>query len=409
MDLLPIIYLTYMFIALYFLTLFLLLYIKNKHDLFDYPKLTKEYSVSFLVPAFNEEKTIEETIKHIFNIDYKNILEVIVVNDSSKDRTLAIVKSLQKKYPKLKIIDNKKNLGKAGSLNEALKKAKGELVAVVDADSYPSRESLNRMAGYFDDEKVGAVTCPILGRNREKFIEKLQAIEYNVIAISRKFLDYLDAIYVTPGPLALYRKKALIEIDGFDVNNMTEDIEATWHLTHAGWNRRMCLATKVTSTVPDKWINWYKQRRRWNLGGLQCMWKYRKSLGKNGMLGLFIIPFFIVSTFLGLVGLGIFFYLTLTKIISRYLYTKYSLIAGTPLITIEDFFITPSFLNYLGIILFVFGALFTLLVLSVIKDELLSKKNSLNILFYMIIYLTFYPFIMLGSIWHAIVRKRVWR
>jgi len=409
MEFLPYIYLGYMFISLYFLSLYFILYLKNKNDIFSYPEIKKEYSISVLSPAFNEEDTIADTLKHIFDMDYKNILEVIVINDKSTDNTLSIVKGLMKKYPRLKVIDNKKNLGKAGSLNKALKIATGELIAVIDADSYPHKDAFSKMVGFFEEEKVGAVTVPVVARNKNNFIEKLQAIEYKAISITRKLLGYVDAIYVTPGPLALYRGEAIRGIEGFDEKNMTEDIEATWKLTAFGWDRRMCLDTGVSSTVPSKFKDWYVQRRRWNIGGLQCIWKYRKFLIKKGMLGWFIIPFFILSTFLGLLGLSIFFYLITRRAISNFLFTKYSISVGTPVLTLNDLYITPSILNYLGIVLFVLGAVFTLLVLSLLKERILKRQNILNILFYLTFYIAIYPFVMIGAMFHFIRGKRIWR
>lgn len=409
MEILPYVYLTYMFISLYMLSFFLLIYFFNRRNLFSFPKTEKKYSISFLVPAYNEGGTLRDTIKHILGTGYKNILEIIIINDCSSDDTLKIAKELEKKYSKVKVLDNKKNLGKAGSLNRALKIAKGYLVAIVDADSYPEKGSIDKMIGFFENSKVGAVTCPVIARNRNKFFEKLQAIEYKVIAFSRKLLDYVDAIYVTPGPLAIYRREALSDIGGFDIHNLTEDIEATWHLTYAGWERRMCLSTNVSTIVPDKFKAWFVQRRRWNIGGLQCIYKYRHALGKKGMLGWFIIPFFILSTFLGLVGLSIFTYLFGSRIISNFLLTKYSIIAGTPILTLNEFYITPSILNYLGVVLFIFGLIFTLIILSVLNEKLMRKENILNIPFYMTIYLMVYPFIMISAIWHVIRGKRIWR
>ncbi len=407
MEILPIIYLGYMFVSIYFLSLFLSLYKKNREELFNYPKTNKKYSISVLVPAFNEENTIKDTIKAIFSSGYP-IKELIVLNDGSTDRTRKIVESLLKKYKKLKLV-NKKNSGKADSLNWGLKIAKGELISVVDADSYPARNSFEKMVGFFDTKNVGAVTCVFIPKNKDKFFEKLQEIEYNVIAFTRKLLDYVDAIYVTPGPLALYRTSALKKIKGFDPNNLTEDIEATWHLAYEGYNRRMCLNTYATTTVPDKFKPWYKQRRRWNIGGLQCISKYKKCFFKKGMLGFFILPFFILQLSLGLVGLSIFVYLITTRILKNYIFAQYSIDAGIPLLTMNDFFVTPSFLNYLGIFLFIVGGFFTLLVLFIMKQKILGKQNIFNILFYLLFYLAIYPFIMITAIYHFLRGTGRWR
>ncbi len=410
MAVLPYIYLTYMFISTYFLALFLLLFFRNRASIFDYPKPKKQYTVSFVIPAYNEEKTIKETIQSIFQSDYKNIVQVIVVNDGSTDNTRKIVEGLLKTYPKLKLINNKKNLGNAArSQNVGLRYVKADVVAVVDADSYPIKSSVGKMIGFFNDPTVGAVTCPSRAKNRSKFIEKLQAIEYNVIAFTRKLLDYVDGIYVTPGTLALYRKKALDEIGGFDENNMTQDIEATWHLTFKGWKRKMCLDTYVSTTVMSTLKGWFVQRKRWNIGGLQCINKYKQYLFRKGMLGLFIIPFFIFSTFLGLLGLSIFVYLIVTRILKQYLILKFSFLAETAIVSLDQFYFTPSVLNYLGIVLFIFGTLFTLLVLFTLKDYALKKQSFFNLLFYMLVYLAIYPFIMVTAIYDLILGRTKWR
>jgi cellulose synthase/poly-beta-1,6-N-acetylglucosamine synthase-like glycosyltransferase len=408
MEILPYVYLAYMFVSLYMLSLFVLIYFGNRRSMFVYPNLKKKYSVSFVVPAWNEESTIENTIEHIFEVDYGRVVEVIVVDNNSRDRTGEIVRRLMKKYRKLKLVNEKKQ-GKGHALNHGVGIARGEIVAVVDADSYPQKNSLEVMLGFFENEKVGVVTCPVVVRNANTFFGKLQAIEYKVIAFSRKLLDFVDAIYVTPGPMAVYRKKALKDIGGFDPKNLTEDIEATWHLAHAGWDRRMCLNTMVSTTVPQKLRGWFVQRRRWNIGGLQCIKKYWGSIGRRGMLGAFIIPFFIMTTFLGLVGLGIFFYLTSRRMISNFLRTKYSVAVGTPVLTLDDLFITPSILNYLGVVLFILGAVFTLFSLAVLKERILKRENILNLPFYMTVYLIIYPFVMLNAIWNLARGKLVWR
>ncbi|OGJ20038.1 hypothetical protein A3K73_03965 [Candidatus Pacearchaeota archaeon RBG_13_36_9] len=412
MRVLPFIYLAYMFVFLYFLIFFLLIYVRNRKDLFSFEELGKHYGVSFVVPAYNEGETIGEALKAIFDIDYDNIIEVIVVNDCSTDNTREVVEKFKKVYPKIKLINNEKNLGNAaGSQNVGLRNARGELIAVVDADSYPSGDCLKKMVGYFDDPRVGVVTAPVYVRNNDKFLERLQYIEYKTIGFSRRLLDYVDGVYVTPGPLAVYRKTALDEIGGFDEKNLTQDIEATWSLAYYKWKRRMCLATQVTSTAPTKFKEWFSQRRRWLLGGLQCIKKHWKTMlnPKTGMLGMFIVPFFILGTFLGSVGLGVFIYIFSTRIISNFLYTRYSITANTPLVTLNDFYLTPSFLNYLGVLLFLFGLVFTFIILKVLKEKLLTKQRMFDLFFYVFVYNSLYPLILISSIWKLARGKMEWK
>ena len=333
-ETLTIIYLVYMFIALYFLLLFVLVFMQNRKEIFLDHKTKKKYSVSVLIPAFNEQDNIKSTVENILKSNYKYLKEVIIINDGSTDNTLEIAKQLEKKYSKVKVL-NKKNSGKADSLNCALKIAKGELVAIVDADSYPDSNAISLMVGYFDDEKMGAVTTRILVKNRDNFIRKMQAVEYKVIAFARKLLGFLDAIYVTPGPMALYRKNALLKIKGFDRENMTEDIEATWHLIHDGYKIRMSFLSKASTVAPDTLKKWFKQRIRWNIGGFQTILKYKHCFFRRGMLGFFILPFFSISLVLGTFGLGLFLYRISTRLFSSYLSTKYSIAAQTAILVLS--------------------------------------------------------------------------
>lgn len=408
MQILPYIYLTYMFISVYFLAFYFLLYARCRKELFTFPPLKKHFSVSVLIPAYNEADSIKQTVGHVLASDYDNIKEILILDNNSKDDTAKISKELSKKYPKVRYVLAEKQ-GKANALNYGLTLVRGELVAVVDADSFPKKDAIRKMVGYFEDRKVGAVTVPILARNKSKFFERLQAIEYSAIALTRKLLEKVDSIYVTPGPLALYRKVALEDIGGFDPNNLTEDIEVTWHLTAAGWKRHMCLDTRVTSIVPNKFKLWFKQRQRWSMGGLQTIWKYRKHFFNfKSMIGTFILPFFILSSFLGLLGLSIFTYLIASRIIRQYLYVKFSFVAETAVVSLNQFYFTPSILNYLGIVLFIMGAIFTFLVLTLMNEDIFKNKGIPKILVYMTLYLAIYPIILITAIFKLIRRDMSW-
>lgn len=408
METLAIIYLAYMFIAMYSFFFFLLIYLRNKKNLYDYPVSRKEYSISAVIPAYNEQDTVVETIKSILASDYP-VTEIIVVNDGSTDNTAKIVREIEKSNNIVKLV-NKKNSGKADSLNKGLSIAKSELIAVIDADSFPKKDSIRKMIGFFDDEKVGAVTCSILSKHKIKFIEKLQAIEYAIIAWARKLLDFIGGIWATPGPLAIYRKSALQKVGGFDPNVMVEDIEITWHLTQTGYKTRMCLPAKVSTVVPDKTRKWWRQRLRWNRGGLQVVNKYYKSTFlREGMLGFFIVPFFTLSMCLGLLGISVFIYIVLRRFFLTFFFTRYSMEAGTNLLALQNLPLSPTVLNFFGLILFMLGFIFTFIALGVMRQKKLrSSRNLFNILFYLIFYLTCYPGIFVVSIFKFITGDIKW-
>ena len=129
--------------------------------------------VSIIVPAYNAEKTIEKCLDSLFNQTLKEI-EIIVINDCSKDSTLKILKKYKNK---IKLIDNKKNLGPAGSRNKGLDVAQGKYIGFVDADDWVAPNMYELMSSKMNDE-VDLVACsrinvtksgekPIINKNKD--------------------------------------------------------------------------------------------------------------------------------------------------------------------------------------------------------------------------------------------------
>jgi poly-beta-1,6-N-acetyl-D-glucosamine synthase len=408
MDAITIIYFLYMFVSIYILSLFLISFFRIRKELYNTPKITKEYGVSVLIPAYNEEESIEGTIRSVMRLDYKNIKEIMVINDGSTDNTLKIINGLKKEFPLLIVID-KKNGGKADSLNLGIKRAKGELIVVVDSDSFPRSDALKKTVGYFDDKTVGVATIPILVRNSHNLLSRLQKMEYAIIALTRKLLEPVDAIYVTPGPFAVYRRDILLKIGGFDSKNITEDIEITWNLASRGYSRKMNLDTEVTTISPDKFGTWWRQRNRWTMGGLQTMFKYKNFLFRENILGYFILPFFALGFILGLTGMGLFVYLMWQKFLKEYLFVKLSLIANTAIIQGSDITtFTPTVLNYFGIVLFVMMFLFTIFVLFVIDRELFRGRGFFELIIYLAFYLLLSPLILITATFKLVRGDMKW-
>ena len=114
-------------------------------------------SVSIIISAYNEEKTIKKTIKNVLALDYpKNKREIIIVSDGSTDRTEEIIKRYIKNGIKLTSLD--KNLGKTNAQNIAVKKTKGKILVFMDAGTLYKKEVLRKLIRNFADEKIGGVT-----------------------------------------------------------------------------------------------------------------------------------------------------------------------------------------------------------------------------------------------------------
>jgi cellulose synthase/poly-beta-1,6-N-acetylglucosamine synthase-like glycosyltransferase len=394
------VYIVLFFFGIYFLILFLLLYAKNRKELYSFPKPTRFPMVSIITPAYNEESAIESTIKNLLALDYpKDKKEIIVVNDGSTDSTAEIVQRLMKFHNEIKLI-NKKNSGKADSLNRGIAMAKGEFIIVVDADSFPAKDCIKKTIGYFEqDEKIAAVTTKVLAKNNKNFMERYQVFDYVVIAWSRKIMDFIDSVYVTNGPFSVYRKDLIQKVGGFDKKNMTEDIELTWNLLSKGYKTKMSYSATVYTIVPNTLMGWIRQRIRWNLGGWQTLYKYRKHFlkGENSF-GYFVVNYVALSFILALVG----FFLSLRWIALKllfYLREVPFIFQGYNPFKYAEFSFIVSFL-------LLFGLIFLCLALFYykfsIRNENIKSKSILTILIYTFIYRPIYIAPLVASIFKLI-------
>ena len=338
MEFLTILYFVYTFIAFYFLMIYIMTYSQNRKQIYETIEPDKIRSLSIVIPCYNEEKSIGKNIEAFLASDYEGLKKLIVVDDCSTDDSYKIIKGYAKKYPRVIALQTPKNTGRAsGAKNFGIKYVKTELIGFSDADSLPNKNAISKMVGVFNDTKVGGVTSRVFVNSPKNCLTRIQAIEFKIIAFTRKLLEFLDAIYVTTGPLSIYRKKAFDQVGGFDENNLTEDIELTWHLVSKGWKVKMSIPAIIRSYVPTKIRAWFHQRIRWNVGGIQTVAKYKKKFLETGMLGIFIMPFFVLSWFLGLTGLVFLTYRITKYCMVKFLVAKYSVAAQVALVSMEDF------------------------------------------------------------------------
>jgi cellulose synthase/poly-beta-1,6-N-acetylglucosamine synthase-like glycosyltransferase len=404
------VYLGLMFISLYMLSFFIILTSRNRVKLYYWPKPRKKYKVSVIIAAWNEQDSIKQTVENIFLSKYpKPFLEVIVVNDGSIDKTKEVVKKLLKKYPRLRLLD-KKHSGKADSINQALKIAKGELIAVTDADSFPSKDSLRKLTGFFNDPKMGAVTSFVTVRNKEqKVYGKIQALEYMILAWNRKILDFVNSVYVTNGPLSVYKKKYLLDVGGFDKTSITEDIDITWNLMSHGYKTAMCFDARVSTIVPTKFKRWFRQRVRWGIGGIQVLFKYKQDFFKKSMFGYFVMPFVSLSIILSVFGFAYSAYLLAKAILTRLVTVGYSVAAETTIFSVSTINLYPSVMIFYFIVLFLSSVLYYNYILRTTKFYAkLNIKKFFKLSFYMLVFLAFYPIIWFAAIYRYVRKDFAW-
>ncbi len=283
-----------LYLALFVTVFFMLVLLQNRRRVFERPKPDKKWrpKISVIVPAYNEERNLERCVLSVINADYpKNKIEIIIVDDGSTDRTYEIAKKLERKYPKIIKVYKKKNSGKADSVNKGIEKAAGEIIATLDADSYITPKAIEKMLPYFKEERVMAVTAAVKAGNREGILEKLQAVEYIYTLFSRKVMEIIEAIYVTPGPFSMFRAELFREIGGFDRNNILEDQEMAMRIQSYNYKIRSSLDADVYTEVPKTFGSLLKQRIRWHRGGLRNSYKYLHLISpKYGDMGLIVLP-----------------------------------------------------------------------------------------------------------------------
>ncbi|MBI2079860.1 glycosyltransferase family 2 protein, partial [Candidatus Micrarchaeota archaeon] len=216
------------FIALYLTVFFLLLFLKNRNEVLTEAKEEKNWApkISIVIPAYNEEDNIGRCIDSILNADYpKEKLEIIVVDDSSTDRTYEVAKKYEK-YG-IKVVRKEREGTAAATKNYGVKLATGEIIATLDSDSYIRKDTIGKMLKLFSSGDIAAVTAAIKADEERgtNILTNIQKVEYLFTLFSRKVSTFIDAVQVTPGPFSMFRRWIFDKIGYFDPKNILEDQE----------------------------------------------------------------------------------------------------------------------------------------------------------------------------------------
>jgi cellulose synthase/poly-beta-1,6-N-acetylglucosamine synthase-like glycosyltransferase len=301
--------------------------------------------VSIVMPAYNEELTIVESVRAILALDYE-AREVIVVNDGSTDGTLdrlvetfrlvpapvaytqpiatrpvrGIYRSTED--PGLVIVDKENGRCKADASNAGINVASGSLVLDIDADTVLEPDALTRaVMPFLEDPATIAVGgnvaiingCRLAeGRIVEVTLPRSWFARFQIVEYMRAFLLFriacaaVNAVPIISGAFGLFRRDALIAVGGYDQSAIGEDMDLTirlhGHFRARGEPARIAFDPNplAWTQAPEDWASLRSQRHRWRLGLLQVLWRHRGMIGnpRYGIVGVGSLPY--VALFEGL-------------------------------------------------------------------------------------------------------------
>jgi cellulose synthase (UDP-forming) len=243
-----------------------------KHQV-ESPSPKRACTVDVFIPTYNEDaELLHRTVLAARDMTYPH--ETYILDDGGREEVRALAERLGVHY-----ISRPEHVhAKAGNINYALERTRGELVAIFDADHVPAPNFLERTLGYFNDDRMGFVQTPHVFYNTGSF---------------QTFADYRQRMYwddqllffraVQPGKnrwgaaffcgsCGVIRRKCLEEVGGFDFRTITEDMHTSLRIHAKGWKSVYHDEHLSTGLSPGDLGAYWKQRMRWAVGNLSTMW-----------------------------------------------------------------------------------------------------------------------------------------
>ncbi len=401
----------FLFLSLYFQVLLLISFFEGKK------KIKKEEhrepihfpTVTVAVPCWNEEKTLAGTLDSLLKLDYPHDkLSIIVVDDGSRDNTLAIARAYEAKHQGVIRVIAKENGGKHTAVNMALAESQSDLFGCLDADSFVAPKTLRTIVSYFEhDKEVMAVTPCIHVRHPKTFVQRIQAIEYLMGVFLRKAYGELDAIQVTPGPFSIFRKEVFERIGPYHKAHNTEDFEITLRMHREHLKIVNSHKALVYTVGPATAHGYFHQRLRWARGFLENSLDYRELFFKKkyGNLGLITLPFAFLFVFytVYVAFVAVYSFINeMSNVVSRWL--TVGIHPSVP--TFDMFYFNTQAMSFVAMIMFML-----FLVVLYIGNTLSSDRQQFykNFPFFIVLYPIFVPLFLGRALFDTFThRKNEW-
>lgn len=273
--------------------------------------------VTIQLPVFNEKYVVERLVDTITKLDYPKELMQIHILDDSTDETLEISKRKAAEYKAqgydIEVLHRVDRSGyKAGALKEGMKKAKGEFIAIFDADFVPKTDFLQKTLPHFQDEKVGVVQTRWDHINQDySLLTEMQAFQLNVhFTVEQTGRDVGNYLLQFNGTAGVWRRDTIDSAGGWEADTLTEDLDLSYRAQLKGWKIKYLVDVLSPAELPVEMNGLKSQQYRWMKGGaetakklLPTVWKSDMGFGKKIHASTHLLA---SSVFLGVFTLGVF-------------------------------------------------------------------------------------------------------
>lgn len=265
--------------------------------------------ISIMIPCHNEHEVIYDTVQNILNVNYPDY-EIILIDDRSSDDTAQIIQKLSKENEKIKCLIRDKDAfpGKSAVLNDALKIAKGEAILVFDADAKIEPEFINLLLPKLEPKTVGAVQArKNIINAKQNFLTTCQYNEFVFDSYLQIGRDAVKGAVELRGNGEMIKREALEDINGWNNNTITDDLDMSTRLHIKGWDIRFCPEAVVYEEGVICFRALIRQRRRWVEGSIRRYLEFAKDVFTSKDMSLrvgfdliayiseFLLPFWLIS------------------------------------------------------------------------------------------------------------------
>ena len=270
--------------------------------------------VSIIIPAYKSEKTIRETIKSAKAVSYKR-KEILVVNDCP-DNVPKICRELG-----VRVIQNKKRLGKWLALNNAVKRTRGEILFFLDADTVIERGAISRIIPWFTKPDISVVAPKYISQESKRILPKLASLENKFNSSIFKMDMFFGSMISFRGCGVAIRRSFFKRVGGWS-KTLIEDVDFAAKTLESGYKIQYEPSAVVRTREAETITELKNQRLRWGKGSAYSLLNYRSAYSRNSQFSLHYFPYiFIIFGILGILFWQLYLLIPLMLLFAIYSYS----------------------------------------------------------------------------------------